>query len=104
EIAGLDFRVDQTRCQGTTISASNKGHSNRTSNRLSCKLTQIIALGNISRMILWFRLCSKAYQFPPSGSQEKNCFDTKYSTPIWLNAPRTRSADIVTLQTLDSYL
>ncbi|MED6162546.1 hypothetical protein PIB30_071500 [Stylosanthes scabra] len=26
-----------------------------------------------------------------------------YNTPIWLTAPRTRSADIVTLQTLDSY-
>ncbi|MED6220700.1 hypothetical protein PIB30_047315 [Stylosanthes scabra] len=29
--------------------------------------------------------------------------DGKYNTPIWLTAPRTRSADIVTLQTLDSY-
>ncbi|MED6190031.1 hypothetical protein PIB30_101749 [Stylosanthes scabra] len=26
-----------------------------------------------------------------------------YNTPIWLTASRTRSADIVTLQTLDSY-
>ncbi|MED6178360.1 hypothetical protein PIB30_106916, partial [Stylosanthes scabra] len=60
EIAGFDFRVDHTRCQGTTISASNKGHSNRTSNRPSCLLTQIVAIGDIFCMIPWFRLCSEA--------------------------------------------